>query len=446
MSTRRTGTPTVLSAASGVQTRELRRTQSGTATPTGLGTAQLAPQVLEAAAAELSGQAGAPWWASVTRWEKRKVIPHGANPTNGMVATLGARPGTIPKPSQYPVQIVKWVRSEKPPATFDDDEDEVMEEAAAPEGSESFPIPDIATVDVPDESQPVPDETPAEAVEVEGEETIATDAEGTKRIVEEELLLDYNSNITAMDVEQALAHPEQPIIGHPHTVLAPPASPKEHQGRSPSPSPPSHAERREAATESDVQFSERSVKEISPEVAQSVSLKRGSDDEAPAVASPASPKRLRPADDADAAPMMVNPSNQSDVGEVGGEVTSKADIVPGEQATPVAEEPALKGGLDAPVAPLQIVVESTNDRDEVLPVGAQADNKADSGDQHQVGEDQISEVVEQNASPDRHGDGESIGVGPAPSEPAPSDAGGAMRKGDEAGDQSLVTSVSSETQ
>ncbi|KAJ3043049.1 hypothetical protein HDV00_005957 [Rhizophlyctis rosea] len=257
MTSRRVGTPTVLSAASGVQTRELRRAFSGTATPTGERTtsAQAPAQVLEAAAADLGGHVNVPWWAPVGRWEKRRVVPHGALATNGIIATLGARPGVNPKPSAHPVEILKWVRSERPPATFEDeDEDDAMEtEITTPiPVDEAPPAVDLTTDQNPAEAstpaeEPTPAADPISRIEIDGEETTPFDSEGTKRIVEEELEIVNNPNMTAMDVETILSHPDNPPIGNIITAGHATAPVEDSDRRSASPSPPSHAERVEAA-------------------------------------------------------------------------------------------------------------------------------------------------------------------------------------------------------
>ncbi|TPX57083.1 hypothetical protein SpCBS45565_g08269 [Spizellomyces sp. 'palustris'] len=58
-----------------------------------------------------------PWWAPVHKWEKQRVTPK----WGPMLATLGPRPGVLPKPPVHDIQIVKYVKVRKR-STFPKDE------------------------------------------------------------------------------------------------------------------------------------------------------------------------------------------------------------------------------------------------------------------------------------------------------------------------------------
>ncbi|KAJ3292127.1 hypothetical protein HK104_005551 [Borealophlyctis nickersoniae] len=211
------------SAVGAVQTRELRRgnSTSGAGTPT-MGGASMVTDIP-------SDIAAAPWWSPVSRWEKQWVVPAGARFGNGLVATLGARPGVIPKPSPYSVEICKWVKTSKMPPSFDSDPESDVDEpdedvpATPPVVADTTVdvLPTTTPVDIPDPDTDVPGQ-PSEKdavqdkVEIDGEESTPLDVEGTKRIVEEEFeLVGKNEEFTAMDVDEVLSHPSDSVtVGH----------------------------------------------------------------------------------------------------------------------------------------------------------------------------------------------------------------------------------------
>ncbi|KAJ3185840.1 hypothetical protein HDU85_001209 [Gaertneriomyces sp. JEL0708] len=177
------------------------------------------------------------WYAPVTRWEKKWTNPRGTKTgTTAMVATLGPRPGVLPKPSPYEAKIFKYVKvPSKRPVSFDDDEDTyVMEDSQVQsvadeedtnvEQDAEGTLEDAVTESNKEDDGLAEDSSDAvETVEALQQQETADNQdemeqlEANASIVEENIeMLGPGNKASPKDIEEALSHPLSMGLPHEH--------------------------------------------------------------------------------------------------------------------------------------------------------------------------------------------------------------------------------------
>ncbi|KAI9003567.1 hypothetical protein BC832DRAFT_592988 [Gaertneriomyces semiglobifer] len=196
------------------------------------------------------------WYAPVTRWEKRWTNPRGTKTgTTAMVATLGPRPGVLPKPSPYEAKIFKYVKvPSKRPVSFDDDEDTyvmedsqvqsvVDEEDTNVEQDVEGALEDAVTESNKEDDGLAEDSSDAvETVEALQQQETADNQdemeqlEANASIVEENIeMLGPGNMASPKDVEEALSHPMSMGLPHEHIHKARTPKPDNEQATEVSP-------------------------------------------------------------------------------------------------------------------------------------------------------------------------------------------------------------------
>ncbi|KND03831.1 uncharacterized protein SPPG_01288 [Spizellomyces punctatus DAOM BR117] len=176
----------------------------------------------------LKSEEQTPWWAPVHKWEKQRVTPK----WGPMLATLGPRPGVLPKPPVHDIQIVKYVKVKKR-SSFPKDEHTSLAASIADDTdqpgeneTDDHHVPEQvheeadadADADAEGEGEDEEDEEDEEEDDDDEDQDEAEQASSTRAIVNEdiEMLGPGSLGVTAMDIDETLSNPLSMGMPHEH--------------------------------------------------------------------------------------------------------------------------------------------------------------------------------------------------------------------------------------